>query len=68
MANTFGQKKRGINMQIDNKGHYEMPEEFHDWLNECPVRWQRFRVGDRGIEYVFIYPEGYGSDKEDING
>jgi len=32
-----------------------MSEEFHDWLDQCPVQWFRTqpRIGDTFVEYSF---------------
>ena len=35
----------------------EMPDEFYDWLHECPTQWVRYRVTENSIDYSFIIPE-----------
>lgn len=45
-------------METENK----MPEEFYDWLNECPVLWVREKLVNEGIIYFFSFPE----DDEEI--
>jgi hypothetical protein len=42
---------------------YKMPEEFYDWLNNCPVMWFRERVEEDGLKYFFKFPEE--SEEED---
>ena len=31
-----------------------MSEEFHDWLDKCPVQWQRDKADDDRATYTFI--------------
>jgi len=35
----------------------KMPEEFYDWLDECPVQWFRIAVEDSCIDYSFVIPD-----------
>ena len=30
-----------------------MSEEFHDWLDQCPVAWNRLEVTDEDVIYSF---------------
>jgi hypothetical protein len=34
-----------------------MSEEFHDWLDECPVQWFRDKVAADHVSYAFETPE-----------
>ena len=34
-----------------------MSEEFHDWLDKCPVNWIRDRVKKDHVFYAFETPE-----------
>ena len=35
----------------------KMPDEFYDWLDECPVgNWVREKVVEEGIVYFFPFP------------
>ena len=34
-----------------------MSEEFHDWLDKCPVNWIRDRVEKDHVFYAFETPE-----------
>jgi len=34
-----------------------MSEEFHDWLDECPVRWIRDKVDVNYVYYCFETPD-----------
>ena len=34
-----------------------MSEEFHDWLEKCPVTWVRDRVETDHVFYAFETPE-----------
>ena len=36
----------------------KMPQEFFDWLNECPVEWFRESVKEDSLEYSFHVPDG----------
>ena len=31
----------------------KMSEEFHEWLQECPVHWYRIEVGEYYTQYAF---------------
>ena len=46
----------------------DMPEEFFDWLDQCPVQWYRNRVDYANLEgivgYTFVIPD---SEDEDEN-
>tara|TARA_B100001057_G_scaffold43616_1_gene39007 strand:- start:3066 stop:3212 length:147 start_codon:yes stop_codon:yes gene_type:complete len=39
------------------KDEMKMPEEFYDWLDECPVQWFRIGVEDDCIDYSFTIPD-----------
>ena len=32
----------------------KMSEEFHDWLDKCPVQWHREKADDDSATYTFI--------------
>jgi len=34
-----------------------MSEEFHDWLDECPVRWIRDKITFDHVHYCFEIPD-----------
>jgi len=34
-----------------------MSEEFHDWLDQCPVNWIRDRVEKDHVFYAFATPD-----------
>ena len=34
----------------------KMPEDFYEWLDQCPVMWHRLAVDENDIEYVFTVP------------
>jgi hypothetical protein len=34
-----------------------MSEEFHDWLDECPVRWIRDKIDVNYVYYCFETPD-----------
>ena len=34
-----------------------MSEEFHDWLDQCPVQWFRGEVSKDNVTYIFETPE-----------
>ena len=34
-----------------------MSEEFHDWLDKCPVNWIRDQVDKDWVKYCFETPE-----------
>ena len=34
-----------------------MSEEFHDWLDQCPVHWFRGEVTRDNVTYIFETPE-----------
>ena len=36
-------------MRADEK----MPDDFYDWLEECPVMWTRGKVGNETVGYFF---------------
>ena len=40
-------------MRADEK----MPDEFYDWLEECPVMWTRGKVGNETVGYFFECPD-----------
>jgi hypothetical protein len=40
-------------MEAENK----MPDEFYEWLNDCPVSWVREGVFNEGLKYFFAFPE-----------
>ena len=39
----------------------KMSYEFHEWLDQCPVRWFRVKVGEDFTEYAF---ENEGDEEE----
>ncbi len=40
------------------KDAYErMPESFLDWLDECPVRFDRIKITDNTVHYSFDAPD-----------
>ena len=41
-----------------------MSEEFHDWLDSCPVQWFRGEVNKDHVAYYFETPE---EDEDDSN-
>lgn len=43
----------------------EMPSEFFDWLNECPVNWFRNRVDEGIVGYTFVIPDREESEDEE---
>lgn len=34
-----------------------LPDEFYEWLNQCPVRWFRIGYDQDSASYVFIKTE-----------
>jgi len=41
-----------------------MSDEFHDWLDHCPVQWFRSKVTDDHVTYSFETPnEDEGEDE-----
>ena len=34
-----------------------MSEEFHDWLDQCPVQWFRGEVTKDNVTYIFETPD-----------
>jgi|TARA_Y100000034_G_scaffold107668_1_gene137424 hypothetical protein len=44
-----------------------MPEEFYDWIDSSPIRWQSFMVRSEGIEYFFPYPSNEELNEVNIN-
>ena len=40
-----------------------MSEEFHDWLDQCPVQWSRGEVTDDHVTYKFETD----SEEEDLD-
>ncbi len=41
-----------------------MSDEFHDWLDSCPVQWFRGEVSKDHVAYYFETPE---EDEDDSN-
>ena len=41
-----------------------MSEEFHDWLDQCPVNWIRDRVDKDHVFYAFETPNEDEDDEE----
>ena len=35
----------------------KMPDDFYEWLDQCPVMWHRLAVDEYDIEYVFTVPD-----------
>ena len=44
--------RKGINMKAS-----PMSDEFHDWLDQCPVMWFRGEVTKDHVTYIFETPE-----------
>ena len=44
---TLGQK-------VKKMEESKMSEEFHDWLDKCPVQWHRDKADDDSATYTFI--------------
>ena len=45
-------------MMIEYAKASSMSEEFHDWLNDCPVEWYRKEDDGKGSAvYLFIEPD-----------
>lgn len=53
-----------------------MSEQFHDWLDECPVQWYRIQNGKHynkdgsyyeGASYMFLKDDDEYDDEEDNN-
>jgi hypothetical protein len=42
----------------------DMPDEFFDWLDQCPVQWYRNKVDKDVVVYTFEIPD---SEDEDEN-
>ena len=42
-----------------------MSDEFHDWLDQCPVMWFRGEVTRDHVAYSFETPDEEDDDKED---
>ena len=40
-----------------------MSEEFHDWLEQCPVVWTRLKADKYGVVYIFM--NGDEGDEEE---
>ncbi len=38
------------------KADKKMPDEFYDWLDECPVQWFRGSIEENSINYSFVAP------------
>lgn len=36
------------------KADKKMPDEFYDWLENCPVQWFREKVEENSIHYEFV--------------
>ena len=41
-----------------------MSDEFHDWLDQCPVQWFRTQNGNEGASYMFLKDEDLEEDDE----
>ena len=41
-----------------------MSDEFHDWLDQCPVMWFRDKVGKDHVFYAFETPDKDVNDEE----
>jgi len=48
-------------MRIDNN----MPDEFFDWLNDCPIQWHLGQWDKDVMNYIFIVPEESEQDDEE---
>jgi hypothetical protein len=44
------------------KADEKLPDSFYDWLNQCPVGWQRIAVEEEVVNYNFFL-----QDEEDGN-
>ena len=42
----------------------DMPDEFFDWLDQCPVQWYRNRVDEGIVGYTFLIPDNEDEDEE----
>ena len=40
-----------------------MTEEFHDWLDQCPVYWFRSKVTEDHVTYSFATPDEEEEEK-----
>lgn len=34
-----------------------LPDEFYEWLNDCPVQWFRDSIDSEGSSYTFVAPD-----------
>ncbi len=50
-------------MKIDNN----MPDEFFDWLSECPVQWFLGQWDKDSMNYTFNVPDEENTESEEIN-
>ena len=41
-----------------------MPEEFFDWLNNCPIQWYLKKQDKKSLSYSFYVPEKYQEDDD----
>lgn len=48
-------------MKIDNN----MPDEFFDWLNECPVGWFCSQWDKNSMNYTFDVPDKENTESEE---
>jgi uncharacterized paraquat-inducible protein A len=44
----------------------ELPDEFFEWLNDCPVQWFRTEMEEGSTSYVFIHPLDEVEDDSDF--
>ena len=45
-----------------------MSEEFHDWLDQCPVNWIRDQIDKDWVKYCFEIPEKKVKHIVDLKG
>jgi hypothetical protein len=45
-------------------GFEKLPDEFFDWLEQCPVQWYRGQVDSNSVSYTFMPDEQEGEDDE----
>ena len=44
-----------------------MTEEFHDWLDQCPVYWFRSKITENYATYSFATPDEENNNKGEQN-
>jgi len=43
----------------------KMSDEFHDWLEECPVEWRRIQHDETGASYKFFKDDEILEEEDD---